>query len=327
VTSRPALLVGTLALCLLAPDARGAPEEAAPHPVCVAVDTCLLVRPVSTAGGVETVALLERAAPRADAKQPFAGWLTWAHAPARLTEKVWHGGSLRIERATEAGTFLLRAVPSVRLADEPDSLLVLLTFDPLRIGVPQGLPEPIAIAQERKLLTAEQQARAARQSQLEGNRTRALTDAWGAFARAPADPGVRHHLVEALGAQTATLDPDTFLTPEQRTALRQAGLALEGRIVLEDAVGPGIAYRLRVEGVPLEEVVRQWNAGLRALVNPLERVPRPLLLVPTARRHEEVSFTLDVKDGDEGRMSQVVRRLLAVPGLSTDGKELPPPAL
>jgi hypothetical protein len=241
--------------------------------------------------------------------------------------QVWHGGSLRIERPTEAGTFLLRAVPGVKVADEPDALLVLLTVDPLRTGVPANLPEPIAIAQERKLLTQAQEARAAHEAQAQRSRSKVLTDAWTAFTHSPGDRTARTRLVDALGGDVSALDAQSFLTPEQRAALRQAGLALEGRIFLEDAAGPGIAYRLHVEAVPLEQVVREWNAGLRALVNPLERVPRPLLQVATGRRHEEVSFTLDVKGGDEDRMSQVVRRLLAVPGLSTDGKQLPPPGL
>jgi hypothetical protein len=304
-----------------------APEEAAPRPVCVAADTCTLVRTVSSADGVQTVTLLERAAPRADAKLPFAGWMAWPHAPLAARTQVWRGGSYRVERPTEAGTFLLRAVPGVKVADEPDSLLVLVTVDPLRPGTAAVLPEAIAIAQERKLLTQEQEGRAARESLLQHNRSKALTNAWLAFARAPTDRTTRTRFLDALGADVSALDAQGFLTKEQRTALRDAGLALEGRIFLEDASSPGVAYRLRVEAAPLEQVVREWNAGLRALVNPLERVPRPLLLVPTARRHEEVSFTLDVKEGDEDRMSQVVRRLLSVPGLSTEGKQLPPPGL
>jgi hypothetical protein len=321
------LAASTAALFLLAHGARAAPEDAPPRTACVAADTCTLVRTVSSANGVETVALVERAAGRADPNQPFAGWMAWPHAPATLRAEVWHGRALRIERPTEAGTFLLRAVPGVSVANEPDSLLVLVTVDPLRTGTPATLPEAIAIAQDRKLLTAEQESRAARESQAQRARTKSLTDAWTAFIHSPVDRMARTRLVDALGADLSALDPASFLTPEQRTALRRAGLALDGTIVLEDAAGPGVAYRLRVEAVPLEEVAREWNAGLRALVNPLERVPRPLLLVTPGHRYEEVSFALDVQEGDQDRMSQVVRRLLAVPGLSTDGKELPPPGL
>ncbi|MGO9065053.1 MAG: hypothetical protein ACLPM8_03865 [Myxococcaceae bacterium] len=293
----------------------------------MAEDTCTLVQRLSTADGVESVALLDRSTPRVVPNQPFAQWLAWSHAPAALRARVWHGGSVRIERPTEAGTFLLRTVPGVRLADEPDALLVFITFDPLRPGTPAELPEPIAIARQRGLLSAAQETRAAAEAQSQRTRTQSLLDAWTAFSRTPGNRAARTKLVDAIGGDSASLEADTFLTPEQRTALRRAGLALEGRIFLEDGKGPGIAYRLRVEAVPLEQVAREWNAGLRALVNPLERVPRPLLLVAPASRHEELSFTLDVKDGDEARMSQLVRRLLAVPGLSTDGKELPPPGL
>jgi hypothetical protein len=315
------------ALGLLGQRATAAPEQAALRPACVTADTCTLVQPVSSADGVDTVALVERSAQRPDARQAYAGWMAWPHAPANVRAQVLHGGSLRIERPTEAGTFLLRAVPRVQVAEEPDALLVLITVDPLRPGTPALLPEAVAIAQERKLLTAEQESRVERESQAQRVRNKSLTDAWAAFNRSPSDRAARTRLVDALGGDVSGLDSATFLTPEQRAALRRAGLALEGQIFLEDAPSRGFAYRLRVEAVPIEQVAREWNAGLRALVNPLERVPRPQLLVAPGHRYEEVSFSLDVKEGDEDRMSQVVRRLLAVPGLSTDGKQLPPPAL
>jgi hypothetical protein len=316
-----------VAVCLVGLAARGAPEEPGPRPACVAPDTCTLVRPVARAEGVETVAFTDRPPVHADPSQPFAGWMPWLHAPEKLRTRAWHGESVRIERVTEAGTFLLRVVPGVRVADEADALLVLVLVDPLRTGTPAGLPEPIAIARERKLLTPEQERQAERESQAQRGRARALTNAWLAFARAPAERTARARLLESIANDATALDPASFLTPAQRTALRQAGLALEGRIVLEDGGSPAVAFRLRVEAVPLEQVAREWNAGLRALVNPLERVPRPLLLVTPGHRHDEVSFTLDVLEGDEDRMSQVARRLLAIPGLSTDGKQLPPPAL
>jgi hypothetical protein len=299
-----------------------------PRLACVASNTCTLVRPVSLAdGGVESVTLLEGKTQRAEATRAYAGWMAWAHAPESVRAEVFQGGSLLIERPTEAGTFLLRAVPRVRVADEKDALLVLVTVDPLRTGTPALLPEAIAIAQDRKLLTPAQLSRTARESQAQRARTKALTDAWAALIHSTADRASRTRLVNALGADVPGLEPATFLTPEQRADLRQAGLALEGRIFLEDTRTPGVFYRLRVEAVPLEQVAREWNAGLRALVNPLERVPRPQLLVAPGSRYQEVSFTLDVKEGDEDRMSQVVHRLLAVPGLSTDGKTLPAPAL
>jgi hypothetical protein len=325
-TLRP-LAIAALALGLCAQRASAEPGEGGLRPACVAADTCTLVRTVSTADGVETVTLVERPAAHADATRAYAGWMAWPHAPANVRTHVFHGGSVHIERPTESGAFLLRTVPRVRLADEPDALLVLVTVDPLRPGTPAVLPEAIAIAQERKLLSPEQESRTAKESQAQRARTSALTEAWAAFVRAPTERATRNRLVSALGGDVSGLDPASFLTPAQRAELRRAGLALEGQILLEDAPGEGIAYRLRVEAVPLEQVAREWNAGLRALVNPLERVPRPQLLVAPGHRYEEVSFTLDVKTGDEDRMSQVVRRLLAVPGLSTDGKKLPAPAL
>jgi hypothetical protein len=308
--------------------ATAAAEPEPPQLACVASNTCTLVRAVSTAdGGVQSVAVLETKTQRAEVARAYAGWMAWAHAPASVKADVFQGGSLLIERPTESGTFLLRAVPRMRVAGEKDALLVLVTVDPLRTGTPALLPEAIAIAQDRKLLTQAQLSRTARESQAQRARSKALTDAWTALTHAPADRAARTRLVDALGADVPGLDPVTFLTPEQRVELRRAGLGMEGRIFLEDTHAPGVIYRLRVEAVPLEQVAREWNAGLRALVNPLERVPRPQMLVAPGSRYEELSFTLDVKEGDEDRMSQVVRRLLAVPGLSTDGKTLPAPAL
>ena len=323
---RPLPLCLTLPWLAL-PPASAAPADAGVQLACVAEDACTLVQPVASSGGVATVALLDRAAPRADMHQPFAGWFSWKDAPSELRERVLRGGAVRLERPTEAGTFLLRTVPAVHLDGPEEALLVFLTVDPLRPGTPVELPEAIALAQQRGLLDREQEERVAREVLAQRARTRALLEAWASFTRAPGNPGTRARLVAALGGDTTALDPYTFLTAEQRTALRRAGLALEGRILLEDGPTKGIAYRLRVEAVPLEQVAREWNAGLRALVNPLERVPRPLLLVAPARRHEEVTFSLDVTDGEEARMSQVVRRLLAIPGLSEEGKLLPPPGL
>jgi hypothetical protein len=63
-------------------------------------------------------------------------------------------------------------------------------------------------------------------------------------------------------------------------------------------------------------------------VGRLERVPRPSFRVRPGHRHDEVSFTLDVRsDVDETRVSQVARRLAEVPGLEMDGTQLPPPGL
>ena len=305
----------------------GAGEEPGTRTACVAADACTLVATLSRTDGLDTVSLTDRVPARLDASQPFAAWMPWVRAPERLRDRSRRGESVRIERITEAGAFLLRAVPSVEVAGEPDALLVLLTVDPLRAGTAPALPEAITVARERKLLTPAQEARAAREGQAQRARDRAVAEAWAAFWRAPQDRGARGRLLDALGGDAPALDADTFLTSEQRTALRRAGLALDGRIVLEDGSSPGVAFRLRVEAVPLERVARDWNAGLGALVNPLERVPRPMLLAAPPSRFDEVSFTLDVREGEEERMSQVTRRLLTIPGLSTDGKRLPPPSL
>jgi hypothetical protein len=137
---------------------------------------------------------------------------------------------------------------------------------------------------------------------------------------------VQAKLLDTLGSPPAPLRPEQFLTEAQRTQLRRRGHALEGRILVEDL--PGDAYRLRVEAVPLDQLVEDWNAGLHGLVSRLERVPRPRFHVRPGHRHDEASFTLDVRsDVDETRVSQVARRLREIPGLEQDGTDLPPPAL
>jgi hypothetical protein len=66
----------------------------------------------------------------------------------------------------------------------------------------------------------------------------------------------------------------------------------------------------------VEQVVREWNAGLRGPASGIEDVPRPGLEFDRAHRHDDVSFTLDVRnDVPLTRADQVLQRLLAVPGV------------
>ena len=155
-------------------------------------------------------------------------------------------------------------------------------------------------------------------------RTR-VASAWTAFTRAPRDAAVRTRLLEAMTSEPAPPAAEQFLTAAQRTELRRRGHALEGRVVLEDVSATPTASGWK--RVPLGQLVEDWNAGLRALVSRLERVPRPRFHVIPGHRHDEVSFSLDVRsDVDETRVSQVARRLAEIPGLEPDGTQLPPPA-
>jgi hypothetical protein len=123
--------------------------------------------------------------------------------------------------------------------------------------------------------------------------------------------------LDTLGAAPAPLHPEQFLTEAQRTELRRRGHALEGRILVEDL--PGDWYRLRVEGVPLDQLVEEWNAGLHGLVGRLERVPRPRFHVRSGHRHDEVSFTLDVRSTWTRHASRRWPGGPGHPGLEMDG--------
>lgn len=130
---------------------------------------------------------------------------------------------------------------------------------------------------------------------------------------------------EELAAGARALAPETFLTPAQRTRLRARGGEVEGRHWLEHE--PGLAYRLHVQGYSAQQLVREWNAGLRGPAAGVEQLPRPRLEVERAHRHGDVSFSLAVRaDSESTRLEQVLERLLRVPGVRRAPGPLLPPA-
>jgi len=226
-----------------------------------------------------------------------------------------------------AARLRLAVAPGLLTEGTEPGALVFLSADPLAgASTPPALPEAIAGAESLDLLTPAQKSEVGRWRSAAGSWQSRLANEWTAFTRAPRTASVRTKLLDTLGNPPAPPVPEQFLTEAQRTELRRKGHALEGRIQIEDL--PGDAYRLRVEGVPLDQLVEEWNSGLHGLVGRLERLPRPKLVVRPGHRHDEASFTLDVRsDVDETRVSQVSRRLLAIAGLDTDGTQLPPPGL
>ena len=298
-----------------------------PDVVCLEPGVCTPVIRLGGAGGSERVQHTERLPAHVEPGAPFAAWMTWPRPPEAVRRRVEQGQPVQLRAVIPAARLRLSVAPGLLTEGSQPGVLAFLSADPLAGGSePLALPEPIAGAESLELLTGQQKAAVGRWRTTASSWQSRVAAEWAAFTRAPRTASVRAKLLDTLGAQPAPLVPEQFLTEAQRTELRRRGHALEGRILVEDLSGD--AYRLRVEGVPLDHLVEEWNAGLHGLVGRLERVPRPRLHVRPGHRHDETSFTLDVRsDVDETRVSQVARRLLQVPGLETDGTQLPPPGL
>lgn len=302
-----------------------------PEVVCLEPGLCTAVLRVGATDGVQRVRHTDRLPARVDPAEPFALWLTWPTPPEPLRRRVERRERTEWKAVLPSTRLRLALVPGVLAepsAGKPPGLLAFLASDPLRgaDGAESSPGEAVAGAEALKLLSPEQAGAVTQWRTSHATWRERVAAAWRAFARSPRDGASRGRLLEALSSEPASLAPEVFLTPTQRTELRRRGHPLEGRILVDDL--PGDAYRLRVEAVPLDQLMEDWNAGLRALVGRLERVPRPRFRILPGHRHDEVSFTLEVRsDVEEMRMSQVARRLAEVPGLERDGAELPPPGL
>lgn len=298
-----------------------------PDVVCLDAGVCTPVTRLGKQGDAELVRHSERLPARIEAGAPFAGWMSWPHPPEAIRKQVLQKQPVEIRAVIPAARLRLAVAPGLLTEGTEPGVLVFLSADPLAgASMPLALPEAIAGAESLDLLTPAQKSEVGRWRTAAASWQSRLANEWAAFTRAPRTASVRTKLLDTLGSPPAPPVPEQFLTEAQRTELRRKGHALEGRILIEDL--PGDAYRLRVEGVPLDQLVEEWNSGLHGLVGRLERLPRPKLVVRPGHRHDEVSFTLDVRsDVDETRVSQVSRRLLAIGGLDTDGTQLPPPGL
>lgn len=295
--------------------------------VCLDAGVCTQVTRLGPDGAVERVRHTERLPARIEPGAPFAAWMTWSSPPEAVRRRVEERQPVQFRAVIPAASLRLVVAPGLVTDPGNSGVLAFLSADPLAgRAEPIALSEPVAGAESLELLTSIQRtevkhwrtAAAAWQARLES--------AWAAFTRAPRTTATRAKLLDTLGTQPAPLLPGTFLTEAQRTELRRRGHALEGRIVVED-LSPD-RYRLRVEAVPLDQLVEDWNSGLHGLVGRLERVPRPRFHVRPGHRHDEATFTLDVRsDVDETRVSQVARRLAEIPGLEAGGADLPPPGL
>ena len=298
-----------------------------PDVVCLDAGVCTPVSRLGTQGDAGLVRHTERLPAHIEPGTPFAGWMTWPRPPEAVRRQVLQKQPVEFRAVIPAARLRLAVAPGLLTEGSEPGVLVFLSADPLAgASTPLALPEAIAGAESLDLLTPAQKSEVGRWRTAAASWQSRLASEWTAFTRAPQTASVRTKLLDTLGGPPVPPMPERFLTEAQRTELRRRGHALEGRILVEDL--PGDAYRLRVEAVPLDQLVEEWNAGLHALVGRLERLPRPRFHVRPGHRHDEASFTLDVRsDVDETRVSQVSRRLAEIPGLETDGTQLPPPGL
>ena len=297
-----------------------------PDVVCLDAGVCTPVSRLGKQGDAELVRHTERLPAHIEPGTPFAGWMTWPRPPEAVRRQVLQKQPVEFRAVIPAARLRLAVAPGLLTEGSEPGVLVFLSADPLAgASTSLALPEAIAGAESLDLLTPAQKSEVGRWRTAAASWQSRLASEWTAFTRAPQTASVRTKLLDTLGGPPVPPMPE-FLTEAQRTELRRRGHALEGRILVEDL--PGDAYRLRVEAVPLDQLVEEWNAGLHALVGRLERLPRPRFHVRPGHRHDEASFTLDVRsDVDETRVSQVSRRLAEIPGLETDGTQLPPPGL
>lgn len=268
------------------------------------------------------VPLLEEKLPRKLAPgTEFGLWLLWPGAERRSEE------ALRRVAVTRVGRFELFSPARTevrRSAKEAPGPLVHVSFEPReKAQLKAAVNEVVVAAQERGLLTPQQQqVLAARQKSLE-ERVPVLVRLMEAFLARPGELKAREDFLgalvalfgEELDSNAPAIAPERFLSAAQRTTLRKAGYEVLGRQSREYAPSPEVAYVLSLQAYSAEQLAREWNSGLRGPASGLEDVPRPALEVERSRRHEDVSFELAVRNDGGTRMEQVLQRLLAVPGV------------
>jgi hypothetical protein len=297
--------------------------------VCTPGGVCTSLREEGLTGeGVALLRLEERLPQQVAAEASFGLWLAWPVEAERQRALLSREGGLQLEVVTPAGRLELFMAPRTlvrRAPREPAALLVYVAHEPAEQGpLEPALPDVVRAARARGLLNEEQQQVLVAREQALQRRLEPLLQALESFRLKPAEPKAREALLSSLVALPGeelevgarALAPETFLTPAQRTRLRARGGEVEGRHWLEYEPGLGLAYRLHVQGYSVEQLVHEWNAGLRGPAAGVEELPRPRLEVERAHRYEDVSFTLEVRaDSESTRLDQVLARLLQVPGV------------
>lgn len=319
--------VGVLCLGLVLLTAATPPRVELSRTVCTPRGRCVTL--LEKQG---EAALLEEKLPRKLA--PGAEFGLWLLSPVEQR----HPEELLRVAVTPAGRFELFSPARTevrRSAKEAPGPLVYVSFEPReKAPLKAAVNEVVVAARERGLLTPpQQQALAARQKSLE-ERIPALVRRMEAFLARPGELEPRGAFLEALVAlfgeeldpNAPAIAPERFLSASQRTTLRKTGHEVLGRHSRQYSPSPEVAYVLTLQAYSAEQLVREWNGGLRGPASGIEDVPRPGLEVERARRHDDVSFELTVRNDGPTRLDQVLRRLLAVPGVRrAPGPPLPPP--
>ena len=295
--------------------------------VCLEAGVCTPVTRLGKTGDVERVRHTERLPARIEPGAPFGGWMTWPGPPRRCA-----GGSSSASRWSSGRSSPPQPCvsPSPRAwSPSPVTRVSWSSSRPTRSPAgpsPPSLPEAMAGAETLELLTPAQRSEVARWRAKAKEWQSRLASTWSVVHPGPADAAARTELLDTFAAEPVTSFPSG--SSPRPSAASCAAVATRSTGASWWRTSRADAYRLRVEGVPLDQLVEDWNSGLHGLVGRLERVPRPRFQVRRGHRHDEVSFTLDVRsDVDETRVSQVARRLAEIPGLEPGGADLPPPGL
>ncbi len=256
-------------------------------------------------------------------------WLLWpVEEEARRRELTQLPEELLRVAVTPVGRFELFSPARTEVRRSPKEApgpLVYVSFDPReKAPLKAAVNEVVSAAQERGLLTPEQQqVIATRQKALE-ERIPALMRLMEAFLARPSELKARGAFLGALLAlfgeeldpSAPAIAPERFLSASQRTMLRKAGYEVLGQQSRQYAPSPEVAYTLTLQAYSVDQLVREWNAGLRGPASGIEDMPRPGLEVERSRRHDDVSFALAVRnDTGRTRLDQVLQRLLEVPGV------------
>lgn len=333
--------LGTLGLGLSLMTAAPPPRVQLSKAVCNPHGVCITLKEEGrTEDGLLLLRLDEKLPARLPEKKAFSVWFAWP----RDAEQQRRFPSLQTPFQTAMMTpegllelFIPGDVLVRRTPGEPPAFLVHVSFDPSNTGAPTAqVHELIVAAVEHQLLDAEQKKQLELRQKVFETKRGALLSAMKDFMARPSGQKERSQFLSFLGTvpvspfadpDAPVLAPETFLTGAQRSALRKAGYEVVGKSSLKYSDTSEQAYQLQLQGYSVEQLVREWNAGLRGPAAGIENLPRPPLDFERAHRLDDVTLTLDVRnDAGPTRMEQVFQRLMKVPGVRRGAGEPLPPA-
>lgn len=336
-----AVWLGTLGLGLSLLTAAPPPRVQLSKAVCDSHGACVTLKEEGRSeDGLLLLRLEEKLSARLPEKKAFSVWLAWP----RDEQQQLHFPSLQTSVQTAMTTpeghlelFIPSEVRVRRKPDEPPAMLAHVSFDPAVTGISRApVHELIAAAIEHTLLDGEQQQKLELRQKSFESQQGALLSSMKEFMAHPSGQTERSKFLSFLGTvpsgplaapDAPSFAPETFLTGAQRTALRKKGYEVVGKASLKYSDTSEQAYQLQLQAYSVEQLVREWNAGLRGPAAGLENLPRPPLDFDRAHRLDDVSLTLDVRnDAGSTRMEQVYQRLLKVSGVRQGAGEPLTPA-